>query len=341
MNRLQPYRAKVLVSAAMFLMLLGACNFDVENPGPTADGFLDSLVAHQAVMVGARRDLAIAMQNITYWGAAMTYEINPAGSTGSYGIPSYIQAGRFDEFDSGDWNVTQRARWVAEDAYDRFARSLAAIEGAPALASYELAAWVRLYAGYANRLLGENFCQVTFNGGGVESHTAAFQRAEGYFTDAIAIATAAGNTSLATAARAGRASVRANLASYGLASWADAVADAGAVPNDFVFSIPYSTQQQSQFNFIHFANGNEPYRAHTIWGTFYEDYFTSTGDPRVSWEIGDCPDCPDPLNPTGDAAVDKFGGQVPWYPQTKFDQRDSPINLSSGWEMRLIEAAAA
>jgi hypothetical protein len=41
----------------------------------------------------------------------------------------------------------------------------------------------------------------------------------------------------------------------------------------------------------------------------------------------------------GDAAVGNLG-RVRWYFQTKYPAQASPINLSSGWEMRLIEAEA-
>jgi hypothetical protein len=110
--------------------------------------------------------------------------------------------------------------------------------------------------------------------------------------------------------------------------------------NDFTWEAVYTTQDDDQKNFISWAVGGEPYRAHTQWATFYEEYFTNTGDARVEWAVGDCPDCPDPLNPVGDAAVTKFGGNVLWYPQQKYDWGDN-INLSSGWEARLIEAEAA
>ena len=41
----------------------------------------------------------------------------------------------------------------------------------------------------------------------------------------------------------------------------------------------------------------------------------------------------------GDAAVGTLG-RVRWYFQTKYPVLTSAINLSSGWEMRLIEAEA-
>ncbi len=329
-----------VLAPALAVLAVAACDFEVTNPGPTQDSFLDSLNAHDAVVTGAREELREAMGYIFYWGAAMTFEINPAGSTGSFGIMPHIQDGRFNEFDSGDYTDASEARWVAEDAFRRFERVLPEIDNAPALASYEPAARALVYAGYANRLLGENFCSVTFDGGPIQPHTDAYTRAEGHFTQAISIATAAGETDLALAAQAGRASVRANLATYGLANWGDAASDAQAIASDFVFVVENSNQDQDQYNYFMWANGNEPYRAHTVWGTFYEDYYTATSDPRVPWIVGVCPDCPDPANPTGDAAVDKFGGNVAWYPQQKYDERESPFPVSSGWEMRLIEAEA-
>jgi len=335
------HRLLALIPPVVAFAAVSACSFDVTNPGPTQDKFLDSLNAHEAVVIGARERLGTAMQEITYWGAVMANEINPAGSTGSYGIPTYIQDGRFTDGDGGDYGLAAQARWVAEDAYRRFERVLPDIPGAPAIGSYELAAEALLYAGYANRLLGENFCQVTFDGGPLSPNTDAFTRAEGHFTNAMTIATAAGASDVAMAAQAGRASVRADLATYGLANWSDAASDAAAIAdNAFVFAMPYSTQDQDQQNYIFTANAGVPYRAHTIWATFWHEYYKGTNDPRTPWIVGSVA--------TGDAAVSKFHGlgadandRVPWYPQQKFDTGASPINLSSGWEMRLIEAEAA
>ena len=321
---------------ALALFVAAGCDTDVTNPGPVQDEFLDSLNAHSAVVTGASRNLSDALDQIAYWGAALTYEINPAGSTGSFGIPTYIQDGRIDLDISGDWNAAQLARWAAENAVERFEAVLPEITGAPAFASYGPAGEALLLAGYANRMLGENFCQVVFDGGGPEASTVALTRAEAAFTRAASIANAGGDAQTATAAQAGRASVRAGLASYGLASWTDAANDAAAVTaNTFLHTANYSTQDQSQGNYIMVASpGLGTYRAHTTWGTYYEDYFRTTGDTRVPWSQ-------DPAIQFGDAAVTKFGGNVIFMPQAKYDDQDDPITLSSGWEMRLIQAEAA
>ena len=322
-------RLGTVVLAAATIEVAASCDTDITNPGGAQDAFLDSLSAHPALVTGTRRSLADAFQHIIYWSGAMTFEINPAGSTDSYGIQSYIQAGFFRETDTGDWNDTQEARWTAENAVDRFKKVLDEIPDAPAFSSYAPAAQALVWGGFANRLLGENFCEVTFNGSGLLPHTAAFQRADSLFRDAIPIATAAGDNSFLTAAHAGRAQALAYLATYGLASWSDAAAQAALVPDNFVLAVPYSSQALAQYNYLYWANASTPYRAHTVWGTYWEN----EPDPRTPWRVA--PDT------TGDAGVDKFGGRVPWYPEGKNARIDTPVRVASGWEMRLVRAEAA
>jgi hypothetical protein len=113
--------------------------------------------------------------------------------------------------------------------------------------------------------------------------------------------------------------------------WAGAVADAQLVPSDFVFQAEYFITQQSHYNRMYFAGANRPYRAVTTWNTFYEDYFTESGDPRTPWSTR-------AGFPLGDAALGFMGSQrAPFYRQLKYAEEASNINLSSGREMRLIE----
>jgi starch-binding outer membrane protein, SusD/RagB family len=343
------------IVAGAAVVTLPACETSVTNPGPVPDDFLNRPEAWPAMVTGARRALANAYGSdgqaggqLLYWGAAVSFEINPAGSTGSFGIPPQVQLGQLNPQDTeDDWASSNHARFVPEDAIRRFN----AIGGAPA----QLLAEAFVYAGFANRTLGENFCEsvlptATGAPGSAGPHWAYFQRADSHFTNAIA--TAAGvpvdsiKTRIIRSATGGRASVRASLASWGVSpyTWAEAVADAQTIPDGFVFWLPYFDQSQDQFNYLFHASANSPYRAHTQWYTFYESYFLTTSDPRTPWRRPVAPE-----DTVGDALVDRFKDylpdpskpQVPWWPQTKYNRKDAPVRLTSGWEMRLIEAEAA
>jgi hypothetical protein len=176
-----------------------------------------------------------------------------------------------------------------------------------------------VHAGYANRLLGENMCVGVIDGSGALPRAIYFERAQNAFTEALTVAHAAGDTQLELAARAGRAAVR-----VWLADWGGAVSDASLVPLAFVYQARYSPLDLEQYNRAYWANANQPFRHHSVIGTFYETYYQTSGDRRTPWKR-------DPAVPNGTI-------NVPWYFQTKFDRRESPINLATGREMRLIVA---
>jgi hypothetical protein len=340
----------VRASVTAVALLLAACDTSVTNPGLTPDGTLDKPEAWPAIVVGARRALADAIGSasvtggqLLYWSAAVAFEINPAGSTGSFGIPTDVQAGLLnDATSSADWASSNQARFVPEDAVRRFKRVMPDTLFAKSL----LVGQVYLYAGFANRTLGENFCQSvipvsnpdgSLSPGSLGSHTLYFLRADTAFTNAIAVFTASGKTDTQTtnfirAAHAGRAAVRADLASWGLGPWSDATADAALVPDTSKFLLPYSAQSPDQYNYLYWARANQSFRAHTQWGTFFEGYYRTTRDARAKWDSSGL---------SGDAAVAKFGGSVPFWPEAKYTTTSAPVRLSSGWEMRLIEAEAA
>jgi len=163
------------------------------------------------------------------------------------------------------------------------------------------------------------------DGGEIITRTAMLQRAEEWFTTAIQTASSGAFSDEKTAAYAGRASVRANLG-----DWAGAMSDAAQVPTSFEYDARYETEQQSFFNRIYFAGAGEPYRAVTVWNTKYVDYYDQTGDPRTPWTYHE--------GDVGDASVGVVGSKVPFYQQQKFAERGSDIRLSSGYEMRLLEA---
>jgi len=313
--------ASCLTSFGLVLLVTG-CQLDVTNPGPIQAEALEDTKALGAVVNGAGRDLAEALNWVAYTGGAVSREIFPAGSTGSFGITPRQQNGILADDDGNDWwNQAQRARWTAEDAVDRVKRVLPTANTSVNLAQ------ALIWAGYANRLLGENFCDGVINSGPKEPYTVYLERAEANFTEAITVATAANNANLVTAATAGRASVRLDRNNLTAAA-----TDAATVANAYLYRMPYFTTDLDQYNRVYWASANQPYRAHTVWNTFYDSYRKTTRDPRVPFDSS-------ATVLVGDAAVGNLG-RVRWYFQTKYSGQTSPINLVTGWEMRLIEAEA-
>jgi hypothetical protein len=320
-QRVEPnMRAWIQASAVIAVGLLAAaCDTTVTNPGPVQDEFLDAQTAQTALVNGAGRAVSSGINWIGYTGAAITREIHPAGSTGSYGIEARWQNGELSADDGGldtHWEQAQRARWVAEETVRR-------IEETGAL-SNTLRQQAHVWAGFANRVLGENMCEAVIDGGPAEPNSVFFTRAEDQFTKAIAVQS--GN--LQTAAYAGRAAAR-----VFLGKWTEAVADAANVPTSFVYNVSYyNLGEDAQRNRIFYATGNTPYRAHTQWNTWIAEYRTSTNDARVPFRVSQ-------RDSTGDAAIECCG-RVPWWPQTKHSSSAAPVRLASGREMRLIEAEA-
>ena len=106
------------------LLLAGAvsCDTKVINPGPVNDVFLNERSAALAMVNGAGRALAQGINWIGYTGAAVSREIHPAGSTGSFGITQRWQTGDLTTDDndiSVHWEQAQRARWLAEETLRR------------------------------------------------------------------------------------------------------------------------------------------------------------------------------------------------------------------------------
>ena len=310
-------------ATAPFALLAGAsaCALDATNPGPIQADALNAPSALGSIVNGAGRDLSEALNWVAYTGGAAAREIFPGGSSGAFGISVQQQNGRLTDDDGGTWwDFSQRARWTAEDAVARAKTALGT-----AATNNVTHAQALIWTGFSNRLLGENFCDGVINGGAPGANTVYFTRAEAAFTEAIAVATAANNATLTQAATAGRASVR-----LSLNNTAGAATDAAAVPNTFVYRMPYYQTELDQYNRIFWASANQPYRAHTVWNTAIEDVRKVGRDPRVPFDSS--------LTVlVGDAAVGNLG-RVRWYFQTKYPTNASAINLASGWEMRLIEA---
>ncbi|HEU4994904.1 MAG TPA: RagB/SusD family nutrient uptake outer membrane protein [Gemmatimonadaceae bacterium] len=334
------------------LLLAGAasCDTKVTNPGPVKDSFLqgeEGRLGMSALVAGAGRAVGSGINWVGYTGAAVTREIHPAGSTGSFGITNRWQNGELNPDDvdlNTHWEQAQRARWVSEEAVRRMeAQGPPPAGSAQTLQQYNnLLQLAYLYAGFANRVLGDNMCDFVIDGSGVTAgNTGYYQRADSLFTKAIGV-TGANVAAQLTAAYGGRASARA-----ALGQWATAIADAQQVPIAFAFNMPYyNIGDDAQRNRIFYSSGNtresgSAYRAHTQWNTWQLAYkygsattLTSTSvpvvnDPRIAIVTSS--------QPLGDAAIDCCG-KVPFFPEAKHASSAAPIRLTSGREMQLIRA---
>ncbi|MDE3003698.1 MAG: RagB/SusD family nutrient uptake outer membrane protein [Gemmatimonadota bacterium] len=303
------------------LVAAASCDTDVINPGPIDARFLDDPNAQAAMVNGAGRALSEALNWTGYTSAAIAREVHPSGSTGSFGITPEQQRGEllWDQVGT-QWTTAHRARFMGDEAI----RRIQALESADQ--DQTLLAQAHLYAGYTNRLLGEQMCQAVYDGGPAEANSDShLQKAIEHFNSAASL----GAGDIALAAAAGRAS-----AHLMLGNWASAVADAGTIPAGFSYSARYfAIGDDTQSNRIYVAGKAQPYKAHSQIFTWIEQYNPETGgvantDPRVSWRVS---------GENGDAAS-SCCGVIAWNPQTKYTNDDSPIELSSYEEMQLILA---
>lgn len=311
---------RTVIAVFCTTLVLTAC--DITNPGPLQDEFLDESETHAGLIRGAERGLMIGAMRIFFASATVTREIFPGGDTNSHS--PRLQAGALPSNEMDDyWNSTQQGRWVAEDALRRFAKD--EVE-----ASEESVAEASIVAGYASKLLGENFCRVVLDGGPDEDPTVALRRAEAHFSEALERAV---TPEQRYAAYAGRAQTRVELG-----DWSGAVGDAAEVPTEFVYELETDPAFVETRNFIAFANLNENYRQFTYHFTYFFDdqgfgfgtgYYSETGDPRARWAV-------DPDFPVANASLPGFGN-VPWSFRPDFPQ-DAPVALARGTEMRLYEA---
>ena len=144
--------------AAVSMVTLAAC--EVTNPGPVADDNLNQPTVHQALVNGSGRKLSQAISFIGYTGALAAREIIAGGQTGNGGHDAITQAGQLlANSVNGHWQNAHMSRWIAEDAIRRFT------ELPPADVNPAVWAEAYVWAGFANRLLGENYCDAVFDGG--------------------------------------------------------------------------------------------------------------------------------------------------------------------------------
>jgi hypothetical protein len=268
------------------------------------------------LVTGMSFDLSRAIDDVLQNSNIMSDDLYHGGSYGPQGL---FNRGVIDKENvNGMWGSMHRARWVAEQGIERMKTVLGdGYDTSP------LGARANLYAGFANRWLGEHVCEAVIDGGGREPNTVHFERAEAQFTEALRIAggitSAALRDSLSRAAYGGRASVRA-----WLGDWAGAVADAANVPTGYVFIAFFSTNTPAENNDLVFETNNR--LEYTVYNTQWAEVF---GDPRVPWDTV--------KTSSGDVQVGQ-DGRTPFFRQRKYNGLGADVPLTKGTEMLMLRA---
>jgi len=304
------------IAALAALVVTGACGdvLNVESPGRISDDDLGTQDAIPGMVTGIKYDLSQAIDANLEILALASEELFHGGSYDWADVPRGV-INDDDPGVSGSWNSTQQARWVAENGVTKIQDLL----DDAAFAKSSFAARAYVYGGYANRILGGNWCSSVIDGGPEIPNTDHYQRAVDQFTAALPIAQAAGRADLVAAAYAGRAQVKVLMG-----DWSGAAADAQNVPVDFVFYGEIDTELRNELAYETHARYE-----YTVYGTYMEDH---PDDPRAPWVIA--------RNNDGTVA-NGANGSTPMYQQQKFEDNASDVALSKGTEMLLVRAEAA
>lgn len=307
-----PPRSIVLAGVAS--LMLTACDFTVTNPGPLLDDQLNTPSAMPALVNGMGGDLSNAIGTYLTRGSLAAFEVNHSGN---FAAERQFATGVIRPEDvNGDWARMHTARWVAENGLTRMRTVLGA-----GFETNPLTVRAYLYAGFANRFLGENVCETTIDGGPRVPNTEHFVRAESLFTRALTLARAQNNATLANAALAGRAQV---LAWQG--KWDAAVADAALVPATFRHNAIFSTNTAREN--LDLANQTINRREVTVFNTVW----VADRDTRVPFDTV--------RTATGGFQTGQDGA-TRFFRQRKYITLGDPVALARGTEMLLIRAEAA
>lgn len=312
--------AAVVGFCGLLALFVTACDTDeflgVANEQDLLDRELDSPDAVAPVLAGVAGDYAVAYGNGVIITGLLGLEFRHVGSFPSWReVQSSGVGSRPSSSGDGMYTDFGRAMWVADDAVRRFRE---VIENAAA--SPEIAKAI-IWGGFARLFVADNFCSATIDGGPEIPPSEVYQQAEARFDEALAIATAAGNTELRRQAIAGRARARLFQGDY-----AGALADAKQIPDGFVFNAQYSENSSREYNdpanMMRIVTRKEA----GVHPRYFEDdrYINDPRTPFTNFGPSE----------TGSDRTRQF------VQQEKFPSRNSPIPVSNWQEARLMEAEA-
>jgi hypothetical protein len=313
-------------AAAMIVCVLASCKLlDVASPVRVPATHLDNPTFASVLLLGAIADFECAFGAYVTLSGAIADELYTstlifpaqwdrrlpsAGIADNAACAATLNISGVNTF--GVWRPLSTARFQADDAY----RRITAFPDSAVPGKNSLAATAAAYAGFTYTLIGEGFCEATFDVGAPLKPAAVLALAEQRFTTAITLAQQARNESVLNMAYVGRARVGLDLGKR-----EQALADARAVPAGFARYATYSSDAPRRYNTVYLINQflqyltlDERYRNLTVGGV---------SDPRV---------------PSADAKRKGNDGIVPLWVQLKYPTESSSIPIATWNEAQLIIA---
>lgn len=303
-------------ACALSFCALAGCSdlLEVENTRDILAEDLKTVEAIPALMNGVAGDFAW-----TFMQAALTTGLsaNEFQHVGSNTALRELENGYADNTGSVGtvFNRASRAHFVAENAVTVLRRLLPDADSRPETAR------ARIYSGFTLLLLADNFCVVTLNGEAPIQPAAVYQKAEAYFSEAMAIAGRASNAALLQTAQAGRARARLMLGNF-----AGARDDAKTIPATFKFVALYSENSARENNAVATSTVATIRKEVSVHPSYYNDS-RYPSDPRTPF-LNKGP------RTVGTDAIRQY------VEQTRYPGRAAPANIASGMQARLIEAEA-
>ena len=219
----------------------------------------------------------------------------------------------------------QTARFQGEDIFARL--NAWTDEQVPNRAA--LLAQVRAYGAYPYLLFGETYCNISFDGGPSQTPDQSLLIAEQRFTEAIALAQAAGSDDILNMARVGLARTEMNLE-----KWPEAAAAAALVPPGFERFATRGTENDRRWNKL-FKNATD--LGSYVISCSYRSAYTPNPAPDPCAGV---PLLQDPRVLVKDANKPAFNPFTALWINTKYKALGDPIRLASYKEAQLILAEA-
>lgn len=328
----------MMVTVAFAFSSCDLFDLDVDNPDDIEDVELDVPENIPSIVAGVHGDFAFMMTQpggggIITNGALLTDELVHVGTwVGMRGLSNGWTEDDWVEAQSR-WAEPSSARWTAEEMLPRV-RDLVEEDDRNPDSSPEVAE-IAMWAGHANRVMGDTFPIAVIDGGGPENLTEYYRNAINYFEEAIEVAQAADREDLESSARGGLAQSLVMLAAYedNDQHWDDALNHASQVETDFVFEQEHSLNSSREENNLRWWGYRRDETG--VWGTPFQEWgqklddtdgsVVEDGDPRVQWTI----------RPDEEVGGD---GTRPFKPILKYESEADNVTVVKGTEMRLLEA---